>query len=608
MAPHSLRTFLHTIWTGTKALTGALVFAPWIKPGATAAQSDCVTVSAGPGQWHSRPLSAVRTATFETTATATPLGSAIDGAVALSNEAQTTFPGLACIVRFNQAGLIDVRDGTVYRADAVIPYVANTTYVVRVAVDVESHRYSAYVRPLGGAEQTVATAYAFRSEQSTVGELDTHTLFADVGSLRVCSFADEECLVVSTGLGWRAAALPPQSGVFTVEWDAVASNGALDLVMALGHGAPAEFTGYACLVRFHNISGQIQVRDGGTYRADAIVQYAPNTVYHLRVVADVPQRRYDVWVTPEGGQELQLAAGYAFRTEQQEVTVLDTLAAIIDAGPGAATVRRIQAPEGETGVDRFGIAMLYPTVGRTWEANWDNGHPRTLTFGKDPDDPWANARGTATYTIDGNGIMTADGPTVRFYVFDPNYPGQGQPGPSIELWNNVEATVYMKRSDTSGVAYGGAVLAAKIRHIPDSDLCGTRGYYGRLRNDGGVDFEKEIRHPTSVPRTGVDPWATFPVNQWVGVKLVCRDTADGTRVKLELWRDLTDGADGGTWELVDQEIDAGGWGAGQTPCATGQDPAKILTGPNLSVFFRNDSVNDVQYKRFSIREVPPAEN
>ena len=46
--------------------------------------------------------------------------------------------------------------------------------------------------------------------------------------------------------------------------------------------------------------------------------------YHVRMTINVSSHRYDAYVTPAGGQEQQIASGYAFRTEQQAVTALDT--------------------------------------------------------------------------------------------------------------------------------------------------------------------------------------------------------------------------------------------------------------------------------------------
>jgi hypothetical protein len=79
----------------------------------------------------------------------------------------------------------------------------------------------------------------------------------------------------------------------------------------------------------------------------------------------------------------------------------------------------------------------------------------------------------------------------------------------------------------------------------------------------------------------------------------------GTHVKLELWRDMTGGKGGGKWELLTEYTDQGGWGKGAPPCGSGVDPAAILTGSHPVVYVRTDKVEDMRYKKFSIREIAP---
>lgn len=195
-------------------------------------------------------------------------------------------------------------------------------------------------------------------------------------------------------------------------------------------------------------------------------------------------------------------------------------------------------------------------------------------------------------------------------VYDENYPtNSGSDITPYKKWNNVEVTVYYMRVDDTGKDIAGMVAAAKINHDDHvDDPCGVRGYYGKFRHDGKTGFEKEIRHSDPASFAKTDPiawWSELPRHIWIGYKYIVRDVDNGTHVKLELWRDMTDGANGGTWEKVDGYVDAGGWGADLTPCESGKDPAQIMTGPNLSVFIRDDDVTDVRYKRWSIREIAP---
>ena len=125
------------------------------------------------------------TATFD----ATPNGTGLDVATGLSQGAAAAYTDLAVIVRFNTGGTIDARNGGAYAAANTITYTAGTSYHFRVVVDVPSHTYSAYVTPAGGAEQTIGTGFAFRSEQSTVTALADWSLTAITGTHTVCNFA-----------------------------------------------------------------------------------------------------------------------------------------------------------------------------------------------------------------------------------------------------------------------------------------------------------------------------------------------------------------------------------------------------------------------------------
>src|SRR5438094_482692 len=125
------------------------------------------------------------TATFD----ATPTGTGLDAATGLSQGAAAAYTDLAVIVRFNTGGTIDARNGGAYAATNSIAYTAGTSYHFRVVVDVSSHTYSAYVTPAGGAEQTIGTGFAFRTEQSTVTALANWALTAITGTHTVCNFA-----------------------------------------------------------------------------------------------------------------------------------------------------------------------------------------------------------------------------------------------------------------------------------------------------------------------------------------------------------------------------------------------------------------------------------
>jgi hypothetical protein len=260
--------------------------------------------------------------------------------------------------------------------------------------------------------------------------------------------------------------------------------------------------------------------------------------------------------------------------------------------------------------DAFGIDYIYPSEkrGTNWVSNWSGNRGFS---GKDPRDPWFDSdHGTARYRVRSDKLLI-DGETPRMYIHDPRMERQ---------WHDVEITVYAMRDSDDNTPYAGITAVARANHLEtesgSADPCDTRGYGGRFRFDGYSDFEKETKHPQN---DAVSEKRLFhkrmPRGVWIGYKFVVYDVGD--YVHLELYRDMTEGEDGGHWQKVNSFVDSGN-DFGVVPCADDVDPMMTLTNsesrdgsesgkPNISVYFRSDGINGygLQYKWASVREINP---
>jgi Tfp pilus assembly protein FimT len=264
---------------------------------------------------------------FQLTFDATPTQNDENVVIGLSNGPAAAYTDLAAIVRFNPTGQIDVRDGWNYQADATVNYTAGTTYAFTMVVDPTTQTYSVYVTPAGGSEILLAQNYAFRGEQAGTSTLDNLGGYGLVGSAAVTGISVTPVTPTTPPLepissGWQNSSITSQSEPFTLNFSATPTQNDENVVMGLSNGPAAAYTDLAAIVRF-NPTGQIDVRDGSNYQADATVNYTAGTTYAFTMVVDPTTQTYSVYVTPAGGSQILLAQNYAFRTEQANTTTLN---------------------------------------------------------------------------------------------------------------------------------------------------------------------------------------------------------------------------------------------------------------------------------------------
>ena len=124
---------------------------------------------------------------------ATPSEANMDGVIGFSLGDVDSFGDYAVSLRFATNGLIEARDGDVYRAVSPVAYAAGKTYLFAVIVDLASKTYSLQVDRGSEAMYTeIARSYRFRTQQFTVGALDRAATIVDspTGRLDTCRLAN----------------------------------------------------------------------------------------------------------------------------------------------------------------------------------------------------------------------------------------------------------------------------------------------------------------------------------------------------------------------------------------------------------------------------------
>jgi hypothetical protein len=147
-------------------------------------------------------------------------------------------------------------------------------------------------------------------------------------------------------------------------------------------------------------------------------------------------------------------------------------------------------------------------------------------------------------------------------------------------------------------------------------------YSYEIKKNGVNQFKKEEFHDSVAAGEGYADNIIFsdnsaPYNQWIGMKLTTQ--LQSGKMKVQAWKDLTDGVNGGTWTKAGEILDDGtNWkisaansisNYGSLPAGSGNctkispiDAALTMTAS--AVGLRCDNTK-VMFKKFSAREIDP---
>ena len=136
-----------------------------------------------------------------------------------------------------------------------------------------------------------------------------------------------------------------QTGTYTAECDVVPAKDSIDGMFGMQSNVARTYSDVSTIVRF-NSNSRIDIHNGVGYTADSSVVYTGNKKYHLRMEVDVPNLKYTVFVTQEGGNEIEIAKDYNFRNFAVFVDQWSTVSSDFNVlKPGLMSVTNVKVTE-----------------------------------------------------------------------------------------------------------------------------------------------------------------------------------------------------------------------------------------------------------------------
>lgn len=130
---------------------------------------------------------------------------------------------------------------------------------------------------------------------------------------------------------WQSTPVSLQDEPFEFEFHATPHDEEMNAVMGLSFTDAQRYQDLAVIARF-GPDGVVDARNGGAYEALTPLNYEASKTYVFRFVVDVPNRSYDIYVEPEGVDEVLIAGDFDFRTEQAERFQLNRFSTFAAAG------------------------------------------------------------------------------------------------------------------------------------------------------------------------------------------------------------------------------------------------------------------------------------
>jgi hypothetical protein len=106
-------------------------------------------------------------------------------------------------------------------------------------------------------------------------------------------------------------AIEPQTGVFLATFTATPTVSLVDGVLGLSKDEPDSYGDFSCKIIFNN-AGFVAASNGPDFEAETALAYTGGTAHAFKVLVNILDQTYSVWVTPAGGEEVTIGENFAF--------------------------------------------------------------------------------------------------------------------------------------------------------------------------------------------------------------------------------------------------------------------------------------------------------
>lgn len=108
--------------------------------------------------------------------------------------------------------------------------------------------------------------------------------------------------------------IEPQTNDFEIRYTIIPKDNLINAITGISSAQvnASAMADLPVITRF-NPDGQIDVYNGDMYKAENLVTYSSGKAYSFRVLVNFDEKKYDVYVSEEGGDEVLIAKDYLFR-------------------------------------------------------------------------------------------------------------------------------------------------------------------------------------------------------------------------------------------------------------------------------------------------------